>query len=153
MAISLRDRERVSDLIKKEYYQKKNEATRDPTDLEVSDKEESLKKRLRLTKSIEELKAAEEKVKQLKKKLIETVKAAKPETMVIRNNHRYDNCECTGDYRELLREVAKHIVSQEIRATANRTDIDREERRLLAKVEVASSTEVLNDILKKAGLL
>ena len=155
MAVSLRDRQRVSDLVRSEFQAKRDEATREPSDLEVEKVQDNLMKSLRLSKMIAELDAAEKKAGELKKKLAEAVRAAKPATLVMegRASRRWDNCECTGDYRELLKDIAKHLATLDVRNGANRFTIAKEERRLLAKIEVAGSTEDLNKVLKAAGLV
>jgi len=154
MAISLRDRQRVADLIGREFRERHNEATRDPSELEVENAKEAIAAKLKIKPMIRELQAAEKKAEALRKKLSETVAAAKPPNMVMSGrSHRYGSCECPGDYKELLSDIAKHNVRTEIKQKGNRAEIDKTERRLLALVEVAASTDDLNKILKQAGLI
>ena len=154
MAMSLRDRQRVADLIGREFRERHNEATRDPSELEVENAKEAIAAKLKIKPMIRELQAAEKKAEALRKKLSETVAAAKPPNMVMSGrSHRYGICECPGDYKELLSDIAKHNVRTEIKQKGNRAEIDKTERRLLALVEVASSTDDLNKILKQAGLI
>jgi len=154
MAISLRDRQRVADLIGREFRERHNEATRDPSELEVENAKEAIAANLKIKPMIRQLQAAEKKAEALRKKLSETVAAAKPPNMVMSGrSHRYGSCECPGDYKELLSDIAKHNVRTEIKQKGNRAEIDKTERRLLALVEVAASTDDLNKILKQAGLI
>jgi hypothetical protein len=67
--------------------------------------------------------------------------------------NRWDNCECTGDYRELLKDIAKHVATKEVRSGYNRHTIAQQERKLLAKIEVADSTDELASVLRSAGLV
>lgn len=154
MAISLRDRQRVADLISREFYERRQQATRDPTELEIERAKELLTAELRIATMIRELRAAETKAESLRKKLAETVSAAKPKNMVLNGrSSRYGSCECPGDYKELLGNIARHRVQVEIAKNGNREEISKRERRLLALVEVASSTDDLNKILKQAELI
>lgn len=156
MAVSLRDRQRVSDLVKSEFAARYNAATREPSDLDVQKAEESLTKSLKLSAMITQLDVAEKKAAELRKKLAETVRKAKPADLAVDSSYRrnrWDNCECSGDYREMLKEIAKHNATKEVRAGQNRHTVSQQERKLLAKVEVAGSTEDLTAVLKAAGLV
>jgi Mg2+ and Co2+ transporter CorA len=156
MAVSLRDRQRVAELVKAEFCARYNDATREPTDLDVQKAEDSLTKSLRLSKMMTDLDSAQKKVAELKKKLVDSVRQAKPADMVIEGSsrrNRWDNCECTGDYRELLKDIAKHIATKEVRNGQNRFSVSQQERKMLAKVEVAGSTEDLTAVLKAVGLV
>jgi hypothetical protein len=107
---------------------------------------------------IAQLDAAEKKTAELRKKLAESVRKARPADMVIEywdrsRRNRWDNCECTGDFRELLKDIAKHNATKEVRAGQNRFTVSQQERKLLAKVEVAGSTDDLTAVLKAAGLV
>lgn len=159
MAVSLRDRQRVADLVKSEFAARYNAATREPSNLDIEKAEESLTKSLKLSAMIAQLDAAEKRAAELRKKLAETVRKAKPSDMVIDGGYnssrrnRWDNCECTGDFRELLKDIAKHNATKEVRAGQNRHTVSQQERKLLAKVEVAGSTEDLTAVLKAAGLV
>lgn len=156
MAVSLRDRQRVADLVKSEFAARYNAATREPSNLDIEKAEESLTKSLKLSAMIAQLDAAEKKAAELRKKLAETVRKAKPADMVIESSsrrNRWDNCECTGDFWELLKDIAKHNATKEVRAGQNRFTVSQQERKLLAKVEVAGSTEDLTAVLKAAGLV
>ncbi len=158
MAVSLRDRQRVADLVKGEFSSRLTAATRDPSDMDIQKAAESLTKSLKLAAMITQLDAAEKKAAELRKKLAESVRKAKPADMVIEDwdrsrRNRWDNCECTGDYRELLKDIAKHVATKEVRSGNNRHTIAQQERKLLAKVEVAGSTDDLTAVLKAAGLV
>jgi len=156
MAVSLRDRQRVSDLVKSEFAAQYSAATREPSDLDVQKAEESLTKSLKLSAMITQLNAAEKKAAELRKKLAETVRKAKPADLVVDSGYRrnrWDTCECSGDFREMLKEIAKHNATKEVRAGRNRHTVSQQERKLLAKVEVAASTEDLTAVLKAAGLV
>ncbi len=158
MAVSLRDRQRVAELVKGEFSSRLTAATRDPSDTDIQKAAESLTKSLKLAAMIAQLDAAEKKAAELRKKLAESVRKAKPADMVIEDwdrsrRNRWDNCECTGDYRELLKDIAKHVATKEVRSGYNRHTIAQQERKLLAKVEVAASTDDLAVILRAAGLV
>lgn len=58
-----------------------------------------------------------------------------------------------SDFRELLKDIAKHNATKEVRAGQNRFTVSQQERKLLAKVEVAGSTDDLTMVLKAAGLV
>ena len=158
MAVSLRDRQRVADLVKSEFAARYNAATREPSSLDIEKAEESLTKSLKLSAMIAQLDTTEKKAAELRKKLAETVRKAKPSDLVIdgfnsSRRNRWDNCECVGDFRELLKDIAKHNATKEVRAGQNRHTVSQQERKLLAKVEVAGSTEDLTAVLKAAGLV
>lgn len=156
MAVSLRDRQRVAELVKGEFSARYTAATRDPSEMDIQKTEESLTKSLKLAAMIAQLDAAEKKAAELRKKLAETVRKAKPADLAVDSSYRrnrWDNCECTGDYRELLKDIAKHVATKEVRSGDNRHTISQQERKLLAKVEVAGSIEDLTAVLKAAGLV
>ena len=158
MAVSLRDRQRVADLVKSEFAARYNAATREPSSLDIEKAEESLTKSLKLSAMIAQLDAAEKKAAELRKKLVESVRKAKPADMVIEGydrsrRNRWENCECVGDYRELLKDIAKHNATKEVRSGYNRHTISQQERKLLAKVEVAATTDDLERALRSAGLV
>ena len=156
MAVSLRDRQRVSDLVKSEFAARYSAATREPSNLEIEKAEESLTKALKLAAMIAQLNAAEKKAAELRKKLAESVRKAKPADMVIEGSsrrNRWDNCECVGDFRELLKDIAKHVATREVRAGWNRHGVSQQERKLLAKIEVAATTDDLHRVLQSAGLV
>jgi hypothetical protein len=156
MAVSLRDRRRVSDLVKAEFAAQYNAATREPSDLDVQKAEEDLTKSLKLSAMITQLNAAEKKAAELRKQLAETVRKAKPTDLAIDSSYRrnrWDNCECSGDFREMLKEIAKHNATKAVRAGRNRHAVSQQERKMLAKVEVAGSTEDLTAVLKLVGLV
>ena len=65
MAVSLRDRQRVADLVKSEFAARYNAATREPSNLDIEKAEESLTKSLKISAMIAQLDAAEKKAASL----------------------------------------------------------------------------------------
>lgn len=158
MTVSLRDRQRVAELVKGEFSSRLTAATRDPSKLDIQRAEEGLTKSLKLSAMVTQLDAAEKKAAELRKKLTESIRKAKPDDMVIEGwdrsrRNRWENCECTGDYRELLKDMAKHVATKEVRSGYNRHTIAQQERKLLAKIEVAATTGDLERVLRESGLV
>jgi len=146
------DKRRLSGLIEREYRAKREAISSEISPADVEAEVELLITKNKLRDKVNKLTAARALVESLDKQLSVEVGALRTKPKAKRRG-RYDGCECHDDYSEMLQEIAKANLSERNNAEKLRTNLLAEERRLLAKVEVAKSVDDLEKVAKAAGLI
>lgn len=141
--VTLADRQRVIRLIDSLYSDKFDDIPHRVSEDECDDEVEKLVKTIGLGPHLQKIEKLESQIKQLQREASSLVNKymGKPS----------DNaCSCT-DFKRVLESIA-HTKAQE-KLKSERNLLLAEKRKLLARVEVASTSEQMEKVLKDAGLL
>lgn len=148
--MNIHDRRRAANLIEGEFRQRRMQVRETFTDDEIAAKAQDIAKRAKLDKQIERLVKLRSEVEQLEKQLAESV--AKLPGAKAKKKYR-NGCECLPAYSETLTQVAKDRLEQDLGHEAAIASLDAQQRKLLAAVEVAQSTDDIRKVLAAAGLV
>ena len=145
------DRKRVAELVRSEFRARIVSVVKEPTSEEIAKEMDSLLTKHRLKDKAAKLNAARKQVAELEKQLSVAVSAlAGPKK---RRSRRYDGCECHEDYTIALEDVARRNLVQSFGCEKAKADLLAQERKLIAKIEVASQMSDLEKVMKSAGLI
>ncbi len=150
--MNINDRKRIAALIEREYDDRVSAATVEPTVDEIAKESDAILVKHRLKDKVAKLIEARKSVEELGRQLSVAVESLRKGGRK-KTRGRYDGCECHADYSETLQEIAKANLLDHRKSSKVREKLRAEERRLLAKVEVAESVEDLKKIAVEAGLL
>jgi hypothetical protein len=150
--MNINDRKRIAELVQCEFRARRAAVMREPTVDEIAKEMEAILIKNKLRDKAAKLTEARTLVATLEKSLSVSV-AALSRQAKIKKRRRYDGCECYDDYMDLLQEVAKANIAEARKSQEHEEEILAQERKLLAKVEIAKSVEDLEKIVKAAGLV
>ncbi len=153
MAVGLADRRRVSSLIEQEFLARRQGVKSEVTDDEVKAEVLAILKRTKLDKLVAKLAKLEADVAALRKQLSEKTVAMRKDLKVQVDRYRRNNCECHEDHETVLKDIATDAIKKRLNASAQLEGLRAQERKALAKVEIAQSKEDLTAIVKACGLV
>ena len=141
--VTLADRQRVIRLIDDLYSDKFNDLPHRPTEELCNIKFEQLVKTIGLGPHLQKIEKLKNQIKQLQREagVLVNKYMGKPDD---------DACSCT-DFKRVLEGIAHEKSQEELKQVRN--SLHAEKRKLLARVEVATTSEQMEKVLKDAGLL
>ncbi len=145
--MNIQDRRRAADLIDAEFNSRISAARKTVTKADIEQRKSELIKKHKLTPLVSKLNTNRKIVDATEKALSETCSALYPDYA----EKRYrGGCDCHKSYEEILTEAA----TAELNADGDDVAKLRQEcRKLLAKIEVASSVDDIQAVMKAAKLI
>jgi hypothetical protein len=141
--VTLADRQRVIRLIDSLYSDKFNDLPCTVSEDECDDEVEKLVKTIGLGPHLQKIEKLESQIKQLEREASVLVNK-------YMNKPSDDACSCT-DFKRVLESIAHTKAQKKLRS--ERDLLHAEKRKLLARVEVATTSDQMEKVLKDAGLL
>lgn len=146
------DRRVMSALIEDEFKSRLQAVQQDPTIEEIAKECEELLQRHRLADKVAKLSEAKATVEKLDKELSVAVSGLRKASSVKRRG-RYDGCECHSDYAETLQKIAADNLVKQRNTKAQVEKLHSDKRKLLAKIQIATTDADLKAVAKAAGLV
>ena len=146
-----RDKKRASELIRSEFHSRRKSLDGDATTEEIASEVDKLAAEAGIKNDIAKLAKAMQVVHELKESL--SLRATALRGKRSKKSRRYDSCECGEAYDEVLEEIAESRIKERKQTEKKITQLLADERKLLAKIEVATSTADIKAVMKTAGLL
>ena len=146
-----RDKKRACELIRSEYHSKRNLVAVEILPSEISAEADAIATR-------EGMKADIAKLEKAKKVVHELQESLSSRAVALRGKHsekrsRYSECSCGEPYQDVLEEIAKQSITEKRQSKKQIESLHAEERRLLAKIEIAETVEDIAKVMKSAGLV
>lgn len=152
MAVNINDRRRVSILIEQEFRARRAALNSEPSEDEIATEMESILVKAKIKDRVAKLKSARAAVAELESSLSTTLVAMRKKKKIVKSRYR-ENCECHENYAEVLEEIAKANLIAASNAKALSDKLHADERKLLAKIEIAQSVDDLTKVVRACGLV